>query len=132
MSPTTDIDHALLATGFAYDRRSHADFYVSFFRDFMLCAQGIRRAGAAAIDLCWLACGRVDGFWEWKLKPWDTAAGVLIVREAGGTVSDFRGGPFDLFGEQTLASNGQVHGAMVRVLSRRLDGESAERRHSSS
>ena len=107
--------------GFPYDRRSKAGFYLGFFQDFMERAQGLRRAESAATDLCWVACGRLDGFWEWKLHPWDTAAGALIVREAGGTVSDFRGGPFDPHGEQTLASNGLVHDAMVRVLEMRLD-----------
>jgi myo-inositol-1(or 4)-monophosphatase len=120
VSSVDDIDGALLATGFPYDRRSRADFYLGFFKDFMERAQGIRRAGAAAIDLCWLACGRLDGFWEWKLHPWDTAAGALIVREAGGTVTDFRGGTFDPHGDQTLASNGLVHRAMIDVLRGRL------------
>jgi myo-inositol-1(or 4)-monophosphatase len=120
VSSVDDIDHALVATGFPYDQRSRADFYVGFFKDFMERTQGIRRAGAAAIDLCWLACGRLDGFWEWNLRPWDTAAGALIVREAGGTVTDFRGGTFDPHGDQTLASNGLIHQAMIDVLLRRL------------
>ena len=71
------------------------------------------RSGSAALDLCWVAAGRVDGFWEWKLKPWDTAAGALLVEEAGGRVSDFRGARFDAFGEQTLASNGGIHVEML-------------------
>lgn len=112
---------ALLGTGFPYDRREHIDFYLGFLREMMLRAQGVRRAGAAALDLCWVACGRFDGFWEWKLSPWDTAAGCLIVQEAGGAVSDFRGGAFDLFGQQVLASNGRIHAAMIRVLSEQLD-----------
>jgi myo-inositol-1(or 4)-monophosphatase len=106
---------SLLASGFPYDRREHADFYLSFFKAFMLRAQGIRRAGSAALDLCWVAAGRVDGFWEWKLKPWDTAAGALIVEEAGGRVTDFRGGPFDPCADQTLASNGRIHEEMLEV-----------------
>jgi myo-inositol-1(or 4)-monophosphatase len=112
---------ALIATGFPYDRRAHLDFYLGFFADFVARAQGVRRNGAAALDLCYVACGRLDGFFEWKLRPWDTAAGTLIVREAGGSVSDFRGGRFDLFGEQTCASNGRLHDAMAQVLSARLD-----------
>jgi myo-inositol-1(or 4)-monophosphatase len=120
VSPVDDIGRALLATGFPYDRRSRAGFYLGFFQDFMERTQGIRRAGAAAIDLCWLACGRLDGFWEWKLHPWDTAAGALIVSEAGGTVTDFRGDRFDPHGDQTLASNGLIHHAMIDVLRRRL------------
>ncbi|MFQ5667504.1 MAG: inositol monophosphatase family protein [Candidatus Binatia bacterium] len=122
VSPLADLDRALLATGFPYDRQEHVDFYLSFFADFMACTQGIRRSGSAALDLCYVACGRFDGFWEWKLHPWDTAAGALIVREAGGSVTDFRGGPFDLYGAQTLATNDRLHAAMVSLLTARLDG----------
>jgi myo-inositol-1(or 4)-monophosphatase len=121
VSATDDLQRALLATGFAYDRQVRADFYLDFVRDFMSRAQDIRRLGSAALDLCYVACGRFDAFWEWKLHPWDTAAAALIVREAGGAVSDFRGGPFDLYGEQTLVSNGHLHAAMVSVLTARLD-----------
>lgn len=122
VSSTSVLDSALLATGFPYDRREHRDFYLAFFGDFMMRSQGIRRNGSAALDLCYVACGRLDGFWEWKLRPWDTAAGVLVVRECGGTVTNFRGGSFDPFGAQTLASNGKLHAAMVEVLTTRLDG----------
>ena len=122
VSPVGDLDDALLATGFPYDRRTHVDFYLGFLADFILRAQGVRRNGSAALDLCYVACGRLDAFWEWKLHPWDTAAGMLIVREAGGAVSDFRGGRHNLYGAQTLASNGHLHPAMIRVLSARLDG----------
>jgi myo-inositol-1(or 4)-monophosphatase len=120
VSKVLDLDQALLATGFPYDRRARVDFYLTFLADFIRRAVDVRRAGSAALDLCYVACGRFDGFWEWKLHPWDTAAGTLIVREAGGTVSDLRGGPFDLYGDQTLASNGLVHAAMVAVLAARL------------
>ncbi len=119
-SSTSDLEQALLATGFPYDRRQHLDFYLSFVADFIRRSQGIRRNGSAALDLCYVACGRLDGFWEWKLHPWDTAAGALIVRESRGTVTDFAGDRFDLFGQQTLASNGRVHTAMVDVLTSRL------------
>jgi myo-inositol-1(or 4)-monophosphatase len=125
VSAVDTLGDALLATGFPYDRRAHLDFYLGFFADFVVRAQGIRRNGSAALDLCYVACGRVDAFWEWKLHPWDTAAGALIVRAAGGTVSDFRAGRFDLFGEQTLASNGRLHPAMVAVLTTRLGGTAA-------
>ncbi len=121
VSAIDTLDGALLATGFPYDRREHLDFYLGFAADFIARAQGVRRTGSAALDLCYVACGRLDGFWEWKLHPWDTAAGALVVREARGAVSDFRGGPFDLFGEQTLASNGALHAEMARILSARLD-----------
>lgn len=120
VSDVRDLGRALLATGFPYDSREHADYYLGFFRDFVLTAQGVRRAGSAALDLCHVACGRLDGFWEWKLHPWDTAAGALIVGEAGGRVSDFCGATFDPHGEQTLASNSLVHEAMVRLLAARL------------
>lgn len=120
VSTTADLEQALLGTGFPYDRREHLDFYLSFLADFMGRAQGVRRSGAAALDLSYVACGRLDAFWEWKLKPWDTAAGALILHEAGGTVSDFRGAPFDLYGEQTLGSNGRLHPAMTEVLIARL------------
>ena len=126
VSAASDLERALLGTGFPYDRRENADFYLGFLKDFMVRAQGVRRVGSAALDLCAVACGRLDGFWEWKLKPWDTAAGVLIVREAGGTATSFSGGPFDLYGEQTLASNGHLHAAMVQVLVERLRQSSAE------
>lgn len=122
ISRVADLDGALLATGFPYDRREKADFYLSFVADFMRRSQGIRRAGCAALDLCYVACGRVDGFWEMQLKPWDTSAGALIVREAGGTVTDFRGGRFDPHGLETLASNGKIHSAMTAILTARLGG----------
>jgi len=120
VSGTSTLASSLLATGFPYDGREHADFYLGFFKAFMLRTQGIRRAGSAALDLCWVAAGRVDGFWEFKLKPWDTAAGVLIVEEAGGRASGFRGKPFDPFGQETLATNGRIHAEMLDVL-RSLD-----------
>ena len=110
-----DIDKALLATGFPYDRRDHADNYLKYFKAFMLRCQGIRRNGSAALDLCYVACGRLDGFWELKLKPWDTAAGSLIVREAGGVLSTFSGEAFSIWGSETLASNGSIHGGMLGV-----------------
>jgi len=125
VSTVRTLADALLATGFPYDRRAHVDFYLGFLADFMGAAQGVRRNGSAALDLCYVACGRLDGFWEWKLRPWDTAAGVLIVREAGGEISDFRGAPFAMFGTQTLASNGCLHTAMVRMLTARLGASSA-------
>ncbi len=121
VSSTAALDDALLATGFPYDRREHLDFYLAFFADLKRRVQGIRRNGSAALDLCYVACGRLDGFWEWKLRPWDTAAGVLVAAEAGARVSDFRGASFDLFGTQTLASNPHLHLHMVQALSARLD-----------
>lgn len=83
-STVDDLDKALLATGFPYDRRDNADFYLRYFTAFLTRCQGIRRNGSAALDLCYVACGRIDGYWELKLKPWDIAAGSLIIAEAGG------------------------------------------------
>lgn len=123
VSETGELGRSLLGTGFPYDARIHTDYYVGFFADFLRRVQGIRRGGSAALDLCYVACGRLDGFWEWRLKPWDTAAGALIVREAGGVVSEFRGGAFDLYGQQTLATNGRLHAAMSELLARRLGEE---------
>lgn len=120
VSATPVLQRSLLLTGFPYDRRERVDLYLSYVREFMQRIQGIRRAGAAALDLCWVAAGRVDGYWEWRLKPWDSAAGALIVEEAGGRMSDFSGRAFSPYGEQTLATNGRIHAEMLRVM-RRLD-----------
>ena len=116
VSVVKELDKALLATGFPYDRRDNARYYLTFFEAFLTRCQGIRRAGSAALDLCYVAAGRIDGYWELKLKPWDVAAGALIVAEAGGSLSDFSGGEFSLSGNQTLASNGLIHEEMVHVL----------------
>jgi len=116
VSHTPSLSRSLLLTGFPYDRRERVDLYLLYVKTFMKHIQGIRRAGAAALDLCWVACGRVDGYWEWRLKPWDVAAGVLIVAEAGGRVTDFSGKRFSAYGEQTLATNGRIHRAMLREM----------------
>ena len=106
ISSVRELDKALLATGFPYDLRENADLYLSLFKAFLTRCQGIRRAGSAALDLCYVASGRLDGFWELKLKPWDIAAGALIVAEAGGSLGDFSGKELSLSGNETLASNG--------------------------
>ena len=116
VSRTPSLSRSLLLTGFPYDRREHIDLYLSYVKAFMTQIQGIRRAGAAALDLCWVAAGRVDGYWEWRLKPWDVAAGKLIVEEAGGKLSDFSGRPYSIYGEQTLATNGRIHREMLKVM----------------
>jgi myo-inositol-1(or 4)-monophosphatase len=118
VSAVQTLSRSLLLTGFPYDRRDHADLYLSYIKAFMTEIQGIRRAGAAALDLCWVACGRVDGYWEWRLKPWDCAAGKLIVEEAGGRISDFSGKRFSIYGQQTLATNGRLHRSMLEVMRR--------------
>lgn len=116
VSEVTELAKALLATGFPYDVRTSRVNNVREFGDFIVRAQAIRRCGSAALDLCYVACGRFDGFWELKLKPWDVAAGALVIEEAGGRVSDFDGGPFDPFAERALASNGLIHGEMMDIL----------------
>jgi len=118
VSRTPKLDGALLVTGFAYDIRVSKQNNLNHFANFALRAQGMRRMGAAAIDLCYVACGRFDGFWELKLNPWDTAAGSLMVTESGGQMSDFKGGPFSIYGLELVASNGPIHHEMVEVLNR--------------
>jgi myo-inositol-1(or 4)-monophosphatase len=113
VSATAALDAALLGTGFPYDRRERAGFYLRFFRHFLVRTVDLRRGGSAALDLCWVAAGRLDAFWEWNLQSWDTAAGAVIVAEASGTVSDFRGDLFPLGGAQLLASNGILHPALL-------------------
>jgi len=124
VSTTDRLDRALVATGFPYDRRRHAAAYLRFVADVMQRAQGVRREGSAALDLAWVAAGRLDGFWELKLQPWDVAAGALIVVEAGGQVSDFSGDPFDPWARQILATNGFIHGELAEILDARLASES--------
>ncbi len=116
VSPVDDLNRSLLATGFPYDVRESRVNNVIHFNNFLVRAQAIRRCGSAALDLCYVACGRFDGFWELKLKPWDVAAGALVVKEAGGCLSDFSGAEFSIFSAETLASNGLIHEAMIAVL----------------
>jgi myo-inositol-1(or 4)-monophosphatase len=116
VSSVNRLDRALLCTGFPYDRWRHTSFYIRFFKAFMRQSHGTRRLGAAALDLAYVACGRFDGFWEWKLKPWDAAAGKLLVEEAGGKCSDFWGKPYSIYGNQTLASNKTIHPNMLAIL----------------
>ncbi len=116
VSDTRAFGRALLGTGFPYDRRQHTDFYLAYLAEAMRRTQGVRRGGSAALDLCYVACGRLDAFWEWKLHPWDTAAGRLIVEEAGGRVTDFAGLPHRLTGEETAASNTHLHGPLLDML----------------
>ena len=116
VSGTTDLARSLLSTGFPYDIRKSPDNNLNFFASFALKAQAIRRAGSAALDLCYVACGRFDGFWELKLKPWDVAAGGLMVLEAGGKLTDFKGKPFSIYSKETLATNGKLNGEMMEIL----------------
>lgn len=116
VSRVEPLQRGLVATGFPYDVHERPEESLSLFGAVLPVTQAIRRDGSAALNLAYLACGRFDGFWERKLHAWDTAAGTLLVEEAGGTVSDFRGRPFDPFGEECLATNGRLHGEMMAVL----------------
>jgi myo-inositol-1(or 4)-monophosphatase len=116
VSSVTRVEDALLVTGFPYDVRENPERYLRPFRAFLLRAQGVRRDGSAALNLCYTAMGRFDGFWERGLAPWDAAAGVLMVTEAGGRVTRFDGGPVDLSGREFLATNAALHPEMMQVL----------------
>ncbi|MHB8138175.1 MAG: inositol monophosphatase family protein [Smithellaceae bacterium] len=116
VSSVNDLSRSLLATGFPYDIRVSKDNNLGFFCAMAVKAQAIRRPGAAALDLAYLAAGRLDGFWELKLKPWDTAAGCLMVTEAGGIISDMEGKMWNLFSPNLVASNGLIHEQMMSVL----------------
>jgi myo-inositol-1(or 4)-monophosphatase len=116
VSATPNLSGALLCTGFPYDVRERSEF-ARHFTNFIMNAQGVRRDGAAALDLAYVACGRFDGFWEEGLKPWDVAAGVLMVEEAGGRVSNYAGEAFSIYTPPIVASNGLVHEQMMQVLS---------------
>ncbi|HEV7681889.1 MAG TPA: inositol monophosphatase family protein, partial [Pyrinomonadaceae bacterium] len=115
VSTVDELNSAMLCTGFPYDVRKRPDFAREF-ANFTMAAQAVRRDGSAAIDLAYVACGRFDGFWEDGLRAWDVAAGVLLIAEAGGRVSDFTGGALNIFTPKVLASNGLVHNAMMGVL----------------
>jgi myo-inositol-1(or 4)-monophosphatase len=120
VSACPDLDHALLATGFAYDRRTAEDNNVMAFGTFIRRCQGVRRAGAAAIDMAYVACGRLDGYWEMKLHAWDAAAATLLVREAGGRATDYLGAetqPDGVDNWEVIATNGLFHPEMVAILS---------------
>ncbi len=112
VSAVKDLSECLVATGFPSHKR-HKNPNIYFYHQITLRSHGVRRAGSAALDLCCVAAGRFDGFWEFTLNPWDTAAGVLMVEEAGGRVSNFTGEPFHINSRETLATNGLVHGQLL-------------------
>ena len=116
VSRINDLKGSLLGTGFPYDTHENVDFYLRYFRQFIIRSFAVRRPGSAAIDLCYLAAGRFDGFWELKLHPWDMAAGSLMVLEAGGKVTDFKGQPFSIYSKEILASNGWIHQQMLEII----------------
>ncbi|HTR36273.1 MAG TPA: inositol monophosphatase family protein [Bryobacteraceae bacterium] len=116
------LDDALVATGFP-SRKRHQNVNVHFFYQLAMITHGVRRAGAAALDLAYVACGRLDAFWEFGLHPWDMAAGILLVTEAGGRCSDMHGGPASLRGPHLLADNGAIHDETVGIFAEIFRGE---------
>jgi len=125
VSKIAKLAESLVATGFPSHKR-HKNPNIHFYHQITLRTHGVRRAGSAALDLCCVASGRFDGFWEFNLNPWDTAAGVLIVEEAGGKVTDFHSGPFQLNSRETLASNGLLHDALVDEFKQIFEGRGLE------
>jgi myo-inositol-1(or 4)-monophosphatase len=125
VSKTTRLKESLVATGFPSHKR-HKNPNINFYHQITLRSHGVRRAGSAALDLCYVACGRYDAFWEFNLNSWDTAAGVLLVHEAGGKVTNFRGEPFSIDSRQVLATNGVLHAEMLKefgeIMAGRVEG----------
>lgn len=115
------LEESLVATGFP-SRKRHQNINVHFYYQLAMLTHGVRRAGAAAIDLAYVACGRLDAFWEFGLNPWDMAAGLLLIREAGGACSDMHGGPVSLRGRHILTDNGAIHEAMLGLFGEIFDG----------
>jgi myo-inositol-1(or 4)-monophosphatase len=116
VSRVTGLSDSLLVTGFPYNAKEMIPSLLARFSRCLVASQGVRRLGSAALDLCYVACGRFEGFWEENLKPWDTAAGALIAREAGGEVSDFSGAPFSRDMLEIAATNGFVHQELLTLL----------------
>ncbi len=117
VSRCDELGEALVGSGFAYDRRERPDFYLKYVKAFLVRAQGLRRAGAAGMDLARVASGQLDGFWEFGLNPWDMAAGALLIQEAGGSVTDVTGDPLRLSVPRILATNGTaLHAEMAAVI----------------
>lgn len=117
VSSVNSLEQSLLVTGFGYEHDEKWSANMKLFKQFTDVTQGVRRLGAAAIDLCHVASGKVDGFWEFDLKPWDTAAGVLIVKEAGGTITKMDGSEYSINQQQLLATNGKIHDQMLKITS---------------
>ncbi len=121
VSRIEELAESLIATGFP-SRKRHDSPNVHFYHEFTLRSHGVRRAGSAALDLAYVASGRLEAFWEFNLNPWDTAAGFLLVEEAGGRVTDFAGGPFQLNSREVLASNGLIHAELVGLFQEMFAG----------
>ena len=116
VSTTGTLDESLLATGFPYNIRQTTDNNLTEYAAFSVRARAVRRMGSAVLYLSWLACGRLDGYWELRLGPWDVAAGSLLVEEAGGRITNLSGGALDLDAPSIVASNGRIHDAVLAVL----------------
>lgn len=116
VSSVNALDKSLLATGFAYDRHKTEDRNYKEFCHITQNTQGVRRGGSAALDLAYVAAGKLDGYWERGLKPWDIAAGIVLVRQAGGKVTSYDNGPLDLYSGRILATNGHIHEALSQEL----------------
>lgn len=116
VSNSQPVSESLLVTGFPYDLIDCFNPLMTRFSKCLKASQGVRRLGSASMDLCFVACGRFDGFWEQNLKPWDTAAGEFIAREAGATITDFSNKPFDIYKNEILATNGEIHKQMISLL----------------
>jgi myo-inositol-1(or 4)-monophosphatase len=125
VSATSLLKESLVATGFPSHKR-HKNPNINFYHQITLRSHGVRRAGSAALDLCYIACGRFDGYWEFNLNSWDTAAGVLLVEEAGGKVTNFTGGPFNIDSREVLASNTLLHDELLKefqaIIAGRVEG----------
>ena len=119
VSATPTLQEALLCTGFAYNIREAKDNNLNHFSDFIMEARAIRRDGVAAVDLCYVAAGRFDGFWELNLFPWDVAAGFLMIAEAGGVATDFKGEAFDIYKKEILTNNGLIHEEMLGLMQKK-------------
>src|SRR5579863_2893515 len=121
VSPAPDLAESLVATGFP-SRKRHDNPNIHFYQEFTMRSHGVRRAGSAALDLAWTACGRIEAFWEFNLNPWDVAAGILLVEEAGGRVTDFAGSRRTLESRETLATNGLIHQEMIDIFQNMFAG----------
>lgn len=116
VSSIETLQRSLIATGFPYTKYERKEPYMEVFDHCMHYSQGLRRLGSAATDMAYVACGRMEAFYEYGLKPWDVAAGIIIIKEAGGTVSDFKNGNNFLFGEEIVASNTHIHDEFIKVV----------------
>jgi myo-inositol-1(or 4)-monophosphatase len=116
VSPEADFSKTLLVTGFPYNARENPDHCIDHFVNFLKRGRPVRRLGSAALDLAYVASGRLDGFWEVSLNPWDVAAGSLLLTEAGGTITDMRGEPWGIYTPSLIASNGKIHDEMLKTI----------------